>query len=70
MVILGGVCCFDFFRSDVCEQSYEVKRASSLHAFGGCARVRVGRSVKITVCIHWTLLTNFNFLAHPQIMHC
>ena len=29
---------FEFFRSDVCSQSYEVKHASSLHAFGRCTR--------------------------------
>ena len=34
------------------------------------ARTGVGRCVKITVSKHWSLLTNFNFLAHPQIMHC
>ena len=25
---------------------------------------------KIIVSIHWTLLSNFNFLHHPQIMFC
>ena len=33
-------------------------------------RLQVGRSAKITVSIHWTLLSNFHFLAHFQIMHC
>ena len=38
---------FEFFRSDVCSQSYEVKHASSPHAFGRCVGARVG-SAKIT----------------------
>ena len=34
------------------------------------ARARVGRSAKITLSIHWTVPSNFYFLANPQIMHC
>ena len=60
---------FEFFWSDVCSQSYEVKHASSPHTFGRCARARDSRSAKITVSIHWTVPSNFHFLAHPQKMH-
>ena len=35
---------FEFFRSNVCSQSYEVKHASSPHAFSRCACARVSRS--------------------------
>ena len=28
------------------------------------------RSAEIILSIHWTLLSNFNFLCHPQILHC
>ena len=61
MVILGGSV-FKFFRSDVCSQSYEVKHASYLHAFDRCVRARVDRSAKITVSIHWTVPSNFQFI--------
>ena len=37
MVILGGSV-FDYFRSDVCSLSNEVKHASSLNIFGRCAQ--------------------------------
>ena len=50
----------------------KVMRSSTLALFTllAAARVRVGRSAKITVSVHWTLLTNFYILAHPQIIHC
>ena len=39
--------------------------ALCLHAYTYCSR-----SWKIVVSIHWTLLSNFHFLHHPQILHC
>ncbi len=36
-----------------------------LHACTYCSR-----STKIIVSIHWFILSNFNFLNHPKIMHC
>ena len=42
----------------------KVMRSSTLALFTILAAARFGRS------IHWTHPSNFDFLVHPQIMHC
>ena len=69
MVILGGVCFLNFFDQ---MSVAKVMRSSALALLTllAAARARVGRNAKITVSIHWTVPSNFHFLAYPQKMHC
>ena len=46
----------------------KVMRSSTLALFTLLAAARARESVDVS--IHWTVLSNFYFLVHPQIMHC
>ena len=58
--ILREVCFFYFP-----DRMYVVKQASSLQVFGCCVCARIQKCEN-----QWTLLNNFNFLHHPQILPC
>ena len=65
MIILGGVRFLNFLDQ---MSVAKVMRSSTLALLTLLAAARARKSAEVS--IHWTVPSNFCFLAHPQKMHC